>query len=158
LDKYPGLRVLVVGRIYHDAFLKRAKELGVSDALVAVGPVPKEDVPAYFAAADIVTHDLHGGCGTASLEAMLSGTATIASVAEDNYPGVELRNGENILLIRPDDSDTLARLVIELLDDPEHRARIAARESAMVRANFALDVIAAEHLRTFEKLVSNVLR
>ncbi|HKN53439.1 MAG TPA: glycosyltransferase family 4 protein [Amycolatopsis sp.] len=158
LDKHPGVRVLVVGRVYHDAFLKRAKELGVSDALIVVGAVPKEDVPAYFAAADIVTHDLHGGCGTASLEAMLSGTATIASVTEDNYPGIELRNGENILLIRPDDSEALSRLVIELLDDPKRRALLAQRESAMVRANFALDVIAAEHLRTFEKLVSNVLR
>lgn len=160
LDKHPGVRVLVVGRVYHDAFLKRARELGVEDVLTVTGAVPKEDVPAYFAAADIVTHDLHGGCGTASLEAMLSGTATIASVTEDNYPGIELHNGENILLVRPDDSDALARTVIELLDDPSRRSAIAARESAMVRANFGLDVVAEEHLRTFEKLVvdADVLR
>ena len=160
LDKHPGVRVLVVGRVYHDAFLKRAKELGVADVLTVTGAVPKEDVPAYFAAADIVTHDLHGGCGTASLEAMLSGTATIASVTEDNYPGIELHNGENILLVRPDDSDALATTVIELLDDPSRRSVIAARESAMVRANFGLDVVAEEHLRTFEKLVvdADVLR
>ncbi len=160
LDKHPGVRVLVVGRVYHDAFLKRARELGVEDVLTVTGAVPKEDVPAYFAAADIVTHDLHGGCGTASLEAMLSGTATIASVTEDNYPGIELHNGENILLVRPDDSDALARTVIELLDDPARRSAIAARESAMVRANFGLDVVAEEHLRTFEKLVvdADVLR
>lgn len=160
LDEHPGVRVVVVGRVYHDAFLKRAAELGVSDALVVTGPVPKEDVPAYFAAADIVTHDLNGGCGTASLEAMLSGTATIASVTEDNYPGIELRNGENVLLVRPDDAEAVARTVIELLDDPEKRALIAQRESEMVRSNFGLDVVTEEHLRTFEKLVSeaDVLR
>jgi 1,2-diacylglycerol 3-alpha-glucosyltransferase len=160
LDRHPGLRVVIVGRVYHDAFLKRAAELGVSDALVVTGAVPKEDVPAYFAAADIVTHDLNGGCGTASLEAMLSGTATIASVTEDNYPGIELRNGENVLLVRPDDSEAVARTVIGLLDDPERRARIAQRESELVRSNFGLDVVAEEHLRTFEKLVSeaDVLR
>jgi glycosyltransferase involved in cell wall biosynthesis len=160
LDKHPGVRVVVVGRVYHDAFLKRAAELGVSDALVVTGAVPKVDVPAYFAAADIVTHDLNGGCGTASLEAMLSGTATIASVTEDNYPGIELRNGENVLLVRPDDAEAVARTVIELLDDPERRALIAQRESELVRSNFGLDVVAEEHLRTFEKLVSeaDVLR
>ncbi|MFE0022098.1 glycosyltransferase family 4 protein [Amycolatopsis sp. NPDC059021] len=160
VDKHPGVKVVVVGRVYHDAFLKRAEELGVAESLIVTGAVPKEDVPSYFAAADIVTHDLNGGCGTASLEAMLSETATIASVTEDNYPGIQLRNGENILLVRPDDAEAVARTVIELLDDPEHRAAIARSESAMVRANFGLDVVAEEHLRTFDKLVadSDVLR
>ncbi|MFD9965770.1 glycosyltransferase family 4 protein [Amycolatopsis sp. NPDC058986] len=155
VDKHPGVKVVVVGRVYHDAFLKRAEELGVAESLIVTGAVPKEDVPAYFAAADIVTHDLNGGCGTASLEAMLSETATIASVTEDNYPGIQLRNGENILLVRPDDAEAVARTVLELLDDPEHRAAIARSESAMVRANFGLDVVAEEHLRTFDKLVAD---
>jgi glycosyltransferase involved in cell wall biosynthesis len=155
LDKHPETKVLVVGRVYHDAFLKRAGELGVKHALIVTGAVPKADVPSYFAAADIVTHDLHGGCGTASLEAMLSGTATIASVTEDNYPGIELHNGENILLVPPDDSAAVAETVIGLLDDPERRETIAKRESAMVRANFGLDVVSEEHLRTFEKLVGD---
>jgi glycosyltransferase involved in cell wall biosynthesis len=153
--KHPDVRVVVVGRVYHDAFLKRADELDVADRLIVTGAVPKEDVPAYFAAADIVTHDLNGGCGTASLEAMLSGTATIASVTEDNYPGIELRNGENILLVRPDDAGAVAETVIRLLDDPAARETIAARESAMVRANFGLDVVAEEHLRVFTKLVAD---
>ncbi|HWD03075.1 MAG TPA: glycosyltransferase family 4 protein [Amycolatopsis sp.] len=155
LKRHPDLRVVVVGRVYHDAFLKRAEELGVDHALIVTGAVPKEDVPAYFEAADIVTHDLNGGCGTASLEAMLSGTATIASVTEDNYPGIELRNGENILLVRPDDAGAVAETVLALLDDPEFRERIAQRESAMVRANFGLDVVAEEHLRVFTKLVAD---
>ncbi|WP_158888521.1 glycosyltransferase family 4 protein [Amycolatopsis anabasis] len=155
LAKHPDTKVIVVGRVYHDAFLKRAEELGVRDAFLVKGAVPKDDVPAYFAAADIVTHDLNGGCGTASLEAMLSGTATIASVTEDNYPGIELHNGENILLVPPDDPAAVERTVLELLDDPVKRAEIAKRQSAMVRDNFALDVVAGEHLRTFEKMVAD---
>ncbi|WP_033292105.1 glycosyltransferase family 4 protein [Amycolatopsis jejuensis] len=155
LERHPGTRVVIVGRVYHDAFMRRAEELGVSDALIVTGAVPKADVPAYFAAADIVTHDLNGGCGTASLEAMLSGTATIASVTEDNYPGIELRNGENILLVRPNDSDAVATTVLSLLDDPQLRARIAERESAMVRGNFGLDVVSEEHLRVLTKLVAD---
>ncbi|WP_232791560.1 glycosyltransferase family 4 protein [Amycolatopsis sp. M39] len=155
LERHPGLRVVIVGRVYHDAFQQRAKELGVADALIVTGAVPKADVPAYFAAADIVTHDLNGGCGTASLEAMLSGTATIASVAEDNYPGIELHNGENILLVRPNDSEAVKSTVLSLLDDPKERARIAEREASMVRDNFGLDVVAEEHLRVLTKLVAD---
>ncbi|TNC27422.1 glycosyltransferase family 4 protein [Amycolatopsis alkalitolerans] len=155
LAKHPGTTVTVVGRVYHDEFLRRAEELGVRDAIVVRGAVPREEVPSYFAAADVVAHDLNGGCGTASLEAMLSGTATIASVAPDNYPGVELRNGENILLVPPDDPGAVAEAVIGLLDDPRWRADLARRASALVREHFALDVVAKHHLRLLEALCSS---
>lgn len=155
LEKHPNTKVIVVGRVYNDAFLKRAEELGVKDRFIVKGAVPKADVPSYFDAADIVTHDLNGGCGTASLEAMLSGTATIASAALDNYPGIELRNGENVLFVEPDNSGEVAEAVIGLLDDPKKRAALAKAESEMVRDNFGLDVVADEHLRTFEKLIAD---
>jgi glycosyltransferase involved in cell wall biosynthesis len=155
LAKHPDTKVLVAGRVYHNAFLRRADELGVRRALVVKGSVPQCDVPSYFAAADIVTHDLNGGCGTASLEAMLSGTATIASVAEDNYPGLEFRNGEDMLMVPPDDPAAVAAAVLGLLDDPDHRAELARRQSALVRGHFALDVVAKEHLRTLEALCSS---
>ncbi|MBN6035373.1 glycosyltransferase family 4 protein [Amycolatopsis sp. 195334CR] len=154
LEKHPDTKVIVVGRVYHDAFIKRAEELGIADKFIVKGAVPKADVPSYFAAADIVTHDLNGGCGTASLEAMLSGTATITSTTLDNYPGIELRNGDNILIVPPDNSEAVGEAVIDLLDDPEKRAELAKRQSAMVRDNFGLDVVTDEHLRTFEKLIA----
>lgn len=152
LARHPDVKVLVVGRVYHDAFLKRARDLGVADALVVTGPVPKNDVPSYLAAADIVAHDLNGGCGTASLEAMAAGTATIASVSEDNYPGIELSNGWNVLLVEPDDAEAVAAHVIGLLDRPGTRRALGARQQALVRNNFALDVVAAEHLRVLGKM------
>ncbi|NKQ53480.1 glycosyltransferase family 4 protein [Amycolatopsis sp. K13G38] len=155
LARHPRTKVLVVGRVYHDAFLRRAEELGVREALVVTGAVPRQDVPSYFAAADIVTHDLNGGCGTASLEAMASGTATIASVAEDNYPGIDLCDGENILLVPPDDASAVASTVVGLLDDPQRRAGIARRQSGLVRGSFALGVVAKEHLRILEGLCSS---
>ena len=159
LAKYPRTLVLIVGKVYHAAFAERAEELGVRHAFLVRGAVPKSDVPAYFAAADIVAHDLNGGCGMASLEAMLSGTPTIVSVGEDNYPGIELRNGESVLLVPPDDPGAVAATVLDLLDDPMRATEIALRQSELVRRNFALDMVADEHLRTLEKLVAaDVLR
>lgn len=155
LTVYPRTRVLVVGKVYHDAFARRAEELGVRQAVSVQGVVPPWDVPAYFAAADVVAHDLNGGCGTASLEAMRFGIPTIVSVPEDDFPDVELRNGVNALLVPPRDPSAVAATIIGLLDDPARARRIARRQSDLIRHEFAIDVVAAKHLRVLEKMVAD---
>jgi glycosyltransferase involved in cell wall biosynthesis len=153
LDKHPQTKVMIVGRIYYDAFVKRAAELGVTDAIVTTGVVPPADVPSFFAAADIVTHDLQGtGFGTASLEAMAAGRATIGTITETNFPAVELRNWENFVLARPNDGPDLAEVVIRLLDDPQEREWIAKAQRELVHANFTLDVVARRHLEAFARM------
>jgi len=154
LAKHPQTKVLVAGRVYYDAFLKRAKELGVEDAIIVAGLVAKEDVPSYFAAADLVTHDLNGGCGTASLEAMIAGRATIATVTETNFPGVELHNWENFLLVPPDDAAALGEAVIRLLDDPTERETIAKRQRELVMGHFTMDAVTGAHLAAFEQMLA----
>ncbi|HEX6499594.1 MAG TPA: glycosyltransferase family 4 protein [Micromonosporaceae bacterium] len=155
LRRHPRTKVLVVGRVYYDAFLRRARELGVADALIVPGQVPRHEVPAYFAAADLVAHDLQGGgCGTASLEAMVAGRATIATVRETNFPGVQVRNWENAVLVRPDDPGDLADAVIRLLDDPDERETIAKRQRELVLSNFTLDVVTRQHLDAFERMLA----
>ncbi|MGC4808093.1 glycosyltransferase family 4 protein [Micromonospora sp. DT233] len=154
LAKHPRTRVMMVGRVYYDAFLKRAAELGVSDAVISTDAVPPGDVPSFFAAADIVAHDLQGGgFGTASLEAMASGRATIGTVTETNFPAVRLRNWENFVLVRPNDSADLANAVIRLLDEPEEREWIAKRQQELVFSHFTLDVVSRQHLDVFERMV-----
>ncbi|HET6499425.1 MAG TPA: glycosyltransferase family 4 protein [Amycolatopsis sp.] len=154
LDRHPRTRVLVVGAVYDDSFVERAEELGVRHALSVRGAVPKEDIPAYFAAADIVAQDLNGGCGTASLAAMLSATPTIVSVGEDNFPGIVLRDGVNMLLVPPDNAEAVAATVLDLLADPARAAWIARRQSETARRHFTLGVVADRHLLALEKLVA----
>jgi len=157
LERFPATKLLMVGHVYYDAFQRRAAELGVTDALINTGAVPKDDVPAYFAAADIVAHDLQGGgCGTASLEAMAAGRATIATVSETNFPGIELHNWENFLLVKPNDPADLAAALIRLLAEPEERERISKRQREVVLAHFTMDVVTAQHLRVFESMTARV--
>ncbi len=152
--KYPEAKLVVVGTVYYGAFLARARELGVEDAVVCVGEVPAKDVPAYFAAADIEAHDLSGGgCGTASLEAIAAGCPTVVAVRETNFPGIRLRNWENSVLVSHHDADELARALIRLLDDPEERAGIAARQRELVREHFTLDRITEQHLDVFARML-----
>lgn len=155
LGKHPQTKVMIVGRVYYDAYQKRAEQLGVAHALISTGAVPSTDVPAYFAAADIVAHDLQGGgFGTASLEAMAAGRATIGTITETNFPAVELRNWENFVLARPNDATDLAEAVIRLLDDPQEREWIAKAQRELVHANFTLDVVARRHLEVFERMTA----
>lgn len=158
LAKHPDTRVLVAGRVYYDAFIKRARELGVEDAFIVAGAVPTEDVPSFFAAADLVAHDLTNGCGTASLEAMVAGNPTISAAALDNYPGVDLVNGENFLAITPGDTRALTDIIIGLLDDPVERARIAGSQSRTIRGNFSMDVVVERHLESFARMVGRESR
>jgi 1,2-diacylglycerol 3-alpha-glucosyltransferase len=155
LERHPRTRVLVVGAVYDDSFVERAEELGVRHALSVRGAVPKEDIPAYFAAADIVAQDLNGGCGTASLAAMLSATPTIVSVSEDNFPGIVLRDGVNMLLVPPDNAEAVAATVLDLLADPARATWIARRQGETVRRHFSVGVVADRHLQALEKLVAD---
>lgn len=153
LAKHPRTKVIIAGRVYYDAFLTRAEELGVTDALVVAGQVPKEDVPSFFNAADLVAHDLNGGgCGTASLEAMATGRATISTVRETNFPGVRLHNWENFLFAKPNDPEDLARAIIRLLDDPQERDTIAKRQREVILSHFTMDVVTAQHLDAFRRM------
>lgn len=154
LAKHLNVKVMIIGRVYYDAFVKRAAELGVADAIITTNVVPPTDVPAYFAAADIVAHDLQGGgFGTASLEAMAAGRATIGTVTETNFPAVELHNWENFVLVRPNDPADLAAAVIRLLDDPQEREWIAKRQRELVHSHFTMDVVTRQHLDTFARMV-----
>jgi glycosyltransferase involved in cell wall biosynthesis len=155
LARQPCANVMIIGRIYYDAFAKRAAELGVSDAIIMTGPVPKDDVPSYFAAAD-VAHDLQGGgCGTASLEAMATGRATIATVTQTNFPGVTLRNWEDSILVMPSDPAELARALIRLLEDPHERETIAKRQRELIHGHFTMDVVTRQHLDAFDRILNN---
>jgi glycosyltransferase involved in cell wall biosynthesis len=155
----PDAKLIVVGTVYYPAFQTRAAQLGVADAVIAVGAVPKADVPHFLAAAAVETHDLQGyGMGTATLESMAAGVPVVVAVRADNFPGVDLDSGTNCVLVPADDSDALATQLASLLRDADLRARVAAAEQSLVAAHFSLVVVLDQHLRVLEELVRSAKR
>jgi glycosyltransferase involved in cell wall biosynthesis len=153
LEKQPDAVVVVVGTVYDDRFLRRAEELGVRDHIVLTGPVPQEEIPSYVAAADVEAHDLQGhGLGTASLEVMVAGVPVVSVVRADNFPGVELRSWENVVLVPPDDPGELAAALGRLLDDRELAAEVGAGQRRLVESHFTLDVVTDRHAELYEQL------
>lgn len=153
LERRPDAALVVVGKVYDDRFLQLAAELGVTDHLLVTGEVARDDMPEYVAAADVEGHDFQNyGLGTASLEVMAAGIPVVSVVRTDNFPGIELRSWENVVIVPPDDAPALADAVVRLLDEPETRERLAGAERALIREHFSIAAVAEQHLALYEKL------
>ncbi|MBI4699949.1 MAG: glycosyltransferase family 4 protein [Deltaproteobacteria bacterium] len=151
----PDVVVLVVGQIYDHRFLARAEELGVRDAIVLAGDVPKHEIPAYVVAADVETHDLEGwGLGTASMEVMAAGVPVVASVRTDNFPGLELRDRDSLVLVPRGDATALADTLAALLADAELRHEMGRRQAAFARRHFSIGSVTDQYVALYERLAA----
>lgn len=155
LERIPDLVVVVVGHVYDDRFLTRAKELGVEDSLIVIGAVAKEEVPDFAAAADVEAHDLQDiGFGTASLEMLAAGVPVVTTAAPDNYPTGRLVDGENVILVRSGRPAELAEQFVRLLEDPSLRRRVASGGRQLIHDRFSMESVAAAHLELFERAIA----
>lgn len=103
-----------------------AEQLGVSDLIRYVGPVPYEKLHESYQYADIfVLTSLSEGMPSVILEAMGCGLPVVASDVGGNNEIV--REGENGYLIQGDDSNALARRLAEFINDETLRRRMGRR-------------------------------
>jgi glycosyltransferase involved in cell wall biosynthesis len=156
LARYPDTKVLVVGRVYYQEFLKQARELGVESAIVCTGALPKTDIPGILSAATMEIHDLHGfGIGIATLEAMAAGRPTVMAERPDYFPNARLTNGENSILIEPGDTAALSDSINRLLADETLADQMGSQGRDWVFANFNMPDICDENLELLEALAHN---
>lgn len=158
LSEFPDAKLLVVGRTYFDAYRRRAEELGVAHAVIDAGVVPKTDIPHYLAAASVESHEQGIGLGTASLEAMAAAVPVVAPVRADNFPGIDLVDGENIHLTTPGDAEGLADKLITVLGDPQRARRVAEAGRDLVREHFTMDRVLDKHLAVLEEQTAKTHR
>ena len=152
---HPNARLVVVGAVYDDRFLERARQLGVEDAIVCTGKVARDEIPDYVAAADIEAHDLEGiGLGTASLEVMAAGVPTIAAVRPDNFLGLTLRNWQDLVMVEPGNHRQLSDAIARLLDDAALRAELGDNQRKLIAEHFAMDVVADAHRDLYRRAIS----
>jgi radical SAM protein with 4Fe4S-binding SPASM domain len=108
-----------------------SRDLKIDDRVHFVGHV--QDVPTLLAASDLFCYpSLADGLPNAVVEAMAMGLPVIAS-AIGGVPEL-IADGENGLLVAPQDVRQLTRSIARLLDDDELAARLGARAATSVRA------------------------
>ncbi|HNV14997.1 MAG TPA: glycosyltransferase, partial [Dermatophilaceae bacterium] len=93
------------------------------------------------------------GMGTATLEAMAAGVPIVGWGRLDNFPGVPLHDGGEVLLTDRGDVVGLAQRLLRVLDDPVEAQAVGARGRALIDAHFTLDRVLDAHLATFSELL-----
>ncbi len=132
-DAFPPARFLLVGDGPAAASLTgRAR----GEQVQRIGRVPHARVPRLVASMDIGVMPASNFYGS-PLKVLEWMSAGLAVVAPRHGPLEEiLRHGEEGLLFAPGDLDALCAAVLELMRDPEARARMGARAAARVRGCF----------------------
>ncbi len=125
-ERYPNTRFIFVGDgILLPGFQRFVERRGWHDVLFT-GYVSDEELPRYFASADIFCSPATGGesMGVVLLEAMAAGKPVVASNI-DGYATV-INSGIDGLLVPPRDSAALASSIERLLESDALRSRFSA--------------------------------
>ena len=121
-ETHPDTYLVLVGPDHADgSFQRLAQQMGGADSVVFT--LWRRDVGACLRAADIaVASSLREGLALNIVEAMYCGLPVVATDNRGHMPII--RDGENGFLVHIGDSETMARRVIEIADDPQLRARL----------------------------------
>jgi glycosyltransferase involved in cell wall biosynthesis len=134
-----------------------ARELGVADRIVATGFVPPEQVTACLRAADVCAQPYAEGASLRHgtfMAALAHGRAIVTT--RPPFPLGELRDGENMLLVPPNDAGALAEGIQRVMDEPRLRARL--EQGALELAQqFTWDRIAARTAQVYERAIERAV-
>lgn len=118
-DEYPDAHLLVVGwGELEDELRATVTERGLTENVTIVGRVPSEDIPEYYALADVfVSSSVREGLPIAILEAMAASLPVVATTIS----GVQevVNNGETGLLVPPNSPEELANTMIQAASTQE---------------------------------------
>jgi len=133
LGEVPRARLVVVGSGPMSGYYRSHLPEGIEDRVKFVGRVSGEDLARHYAAAHVFCSPATGGesFGIVLIEAMAAGAAVVASDIA-GYRDVVV-DGENGLLTRPGDPDSIAEAVIRLAGDEELRKRLVESGGRDVR-------------------------
>jgi glycosyltransferase involved in cell wall biosynthesis len=129
----------------------RARELGIGDRVVVVGP--REDVPGVMAAADVVVDASWAGLGiTGSIREALACGRPVVATRLAGMPELVV-DGETGLLVPPRAPEAMAAALLRLHADPAWRHALARAGRKRVEAEFSLDAKIAATERLYRRLV-----
>jgi glycosyltransferase involved in cell wall biosynthesis len=143
LERRPGATFAIVGQRPHP----RLDVLRDTPGVTITGYV--DDVRPYLAGARVYVAPLRVGGGTRLklLEAMAMGKPIVSTtVGAEGFPVV---NGQELILA--DEPENFAREVLDLLENPTRRARLAATGRAFAQANYGWDKLVPQ----LEKIYHN---
>lgn len=140
---HPNVTAAIVGAGQHVELVRQlAAELGVADCVELPGWADQQDVPSWFASADVVVAPSRigkagwqEGQGLSIIEAMGAGRPVVAT-STGGIPET-ITHGETGMLVPPASPHLLADAIRELVADPDRAAAIGARARQSVARRFS---------------------
>ncbi len=123
-----------------------ATSLGVRD-LTFQGFIPEEELATYYSTTTVMVFPSRYGFGLSVLEAMACGTPVVAAAALDAPEFVE---GAGIL-VKPDDVDSLATSITQILTDAALRTDLTAKGIAKAKS-FSWENAARGNREVYERV------
>lgn len=136
LKQLPNAKLKIVGFSPTEKIKAYAREPSI-EVLGAI-----DDIRDAFAMSHVLLAPIRSGKGTRYkvLEAMITGTPVVATTLAAE--GIELKNGENVLIA--DTSSALATATVKLLRDKALQNKLGASGQKIVRQGYSWDTIAEE--------------
>jgi len=149
---HPGLQVLFFGQgPLADDLARETRVLGLDGRLTMAGF--REDLPEILPCLDLLVHPaLMEGLGVSLLQAASAGVPIVASRAGGIPEAV--RDGENGVLVPPDDPEALGAAIAALLADPQRRHALGAGGQALMAREFSIDAMVEGNLGVYRELVA----
>ena len=147
--RLPEARWLVVGRGYfgeEESLARRARTEGLAEKLVFAGWVSPDDLPHYFAAANVAFHPYEDNlinrtkCSVKLLDLLSAGVPVVATRVGQNTETIW--QGKTGLLIPPGRPDVAAQALIYVLTHPNVQQAFAQEAPRHVRRVFHWDTLA----------------
>lgn len=161
ISQIPDARLLLVGGIFDESPMQLAEELGIAEYVVFSGAQPRERIGAFLRAAHVEAHWLnqsdaaHTSPGIASMEAMNAGLAVVIVSPLDIYgPGL-LRDGENVIVVNPDDVGDISARLIAVLENPDLARAIGKSASELCAQRFSWPTIASQTVDAYRRAIGS---
>jgi glycosyltransferase involved in cell wall biosynthesis len=153
-EKYQKeIKAAIVGEGYLEEELKElVKELGIGEGVEFLGV--RKDIEKLMKSTKLfVLPSRWEGLPLTILEAMSSGAGIIATKV-GGIPEV-IQNGKEGFLISPEDSETLAGTIAELLKDRELRAKLGINAYKKVKEKYSIEVYTQNILEFYKSILNH---
>jgi glycosyltransferase involved in cell wall biosynthesis len=149
---FPTARYLLVGEgPYRPEVERLIADLALDDVVHLLGQ--RQEMPAVYSSCDLmVSSSRQEGLPMAILEGMASGLPWIATPV--GAVPLAIRDGDNGLLVPPDNAEVLANTMLRLMKASEERSKMGSAARQITESDFSAERMAADYLRVYSKAYS----
>ncbi len=157
LDRFPDLKLKIIGHIYNDEALNLARNYGIADRVEFMGEQPHEVVLSEMNRSDIHWMMLDGdykGLGTANLEAMLLGLPIVSNIPDGLFGEGSLNDMEHFIRTDGRNKDAVLEKITLVLESRGARENIGRAGQSFVRENMNWPNVVSQFVSLFKSLKS----